>query len=93
MYESLRDQLVGRQSYIELAAFVIESTKTMIFRRDNETMKHDLKIIDIKDLADAMSGLMGEFNEINVAMSTNFDPKRCREADLEKGRTTTTTSF
>ena len=30
-----------------------------------------------------MSGLMGEFNEINVAMSTNFDSKRCREADLD----------
>jgi charged multivesicular body protein 5 len=93
MYESQRDQLAGQQFNIDQAAFGIESAKSTVstvaaMKAANvelkRTMKYDLKIEDVEDLADDMAELMDEFNEINVAMSTNFStPNDIDEADLE----------
>jgi len=93
MYESQRDQLAGQQFNIDQAAFGIESAKSTVstvaaMKAANvelkRTMKHDLKIEDVEELADDMAELMDEFNEINVTMSTNFStPNDIDEADLE----------
>jgi charged multivesicular body protein 5 len=93
MYESQRDQLAGQQFNIDQAAFGIESAKSTVstvaaMKAANvelkRTMKYDLNIEDVEELADDMAELMDEFNEINVAMSTNFStPNDIDEADLE----------
>merc|ERR1712224_1170377 len=49
-----------------------------------KTMKHDLNIDDVEDLADDMAELMDEFNEINEALGQNFaTPDDIDEADLD----------
>ena len=93
MYETQRDQLAGQQFNIDQAAFGIESAKATVstvaaMKAANSelkrTMKHDLKIEDVDELADDMAEMMFEFNEINEALSTNFaTPNDIDEADLE----------
>jgi len=49
-----------------------------------KTIKNDLKIDDVDELADDMADLMDEFQEINEALSRNFaTPDDIDEADLE----------
>merc|ERR1712224_94708 len=49
-----------------------------------KTMKHDLNIDDVEDLADDMAELMDEFNDINEALGQNFaTPDDIDEADLD----------
>lgn len=93
MYETQRDQLAGQQFNIDQAAFGIESAKATVstvaaMKAANSelkrTMKLDLKIEDVDELADDMAEMMFEFNEINEALSTNFaTPNDIDEADLE----------
>lgn len=48
------------------------------------TIKKDLKIDDVDELADDMADLMDEFQEINEALARNFaTPDDIDEADLE----------
>jgi len=93
MYESQRDQLAGQQFNIDQAAFGIESAKATVSTVASmkaasselkRTMKHDLRIEDVDELADDMAELMDEFNEINEMLATNFStPNDIDEADLE----------
>lgn len=93
MYETQRDQLAGQQFNIDQAAFGIESAKATVstvaaMKAANaelkRTMKHELKIEDVDELAEDMAEMMDEFNEINEALATNFStPNDIDEADLE----------
>mmetsp|Transcript_30299 Transcript_30299/g.63830 ORF Transcript_30299/g.63830 Transcript_30299/m.63830 type:complete len:228 (-) Transcript_30299:202-885(-) len=93
MYETQRDQLAGQQFNIDQAAFGIESAKASVstvaaMKSANQelkkTIKNDLKIDDVDELADDMADLMDEFQEINEALSRNFaTPDDIDEADLE----------
>jgi charged multivesicular body protein 5 len=48
------------------------------------TMKHELNITDVDELADDMAEMMDEFNEINEALASNWaTPADIDEADLE----------
>mmetsp|Transcript_16272 Transcript_16272/g.25232 ORF Transcript_16272/g.25232 Transcript_16272/m.25232 type:complete len:166 (+) Transcript_16272:199-696(+) len=93
MYETQRDQLAGQQFNIDQAAFGIESAKASVstvaaMKAANTelkaTIKNDLKIDDVDELADDMAELMDEFQEINEALAQNFaTPDDINEADLE----------
>jgi charged multivesicular body protein 5 len=49
-----------------------------------KTLKHDLDIDGIEDLADDMAELMEDFNEINDVLGRNFaTPDDLDEADLD----------
>ena len=70
MYETQRDQLAGQQFNIDQAAFGIESAKASVstvaaMKAANtelkKTIKNDLKIDDVDELADDMAELMDEF--------------------------------
>ena len=48
------------------------------------TLKKDLTIDDVEDLADDMAEMMDDFNEINEALGRNFaTPDDIDEADLD----------
>jgi len=93
MYETQRDQLAGQQFNIDQAAFGIESAKASVStvaamkaasHELKATIKNDLKIDDVDELADDMAELMDEFQEINEALAQNFaTPDDIDEADLE----------
>mmetsp|Transcript_21970 Transcript_21970/g.61100 ORF Transcript_21970/g.61100 Transcript_21970/m.61100 type:complete len:217 (-) Transcript_21970:3840-4490(-) len=93
MYESQRDMVAGQQFNIDQASFGIESAKANIQtvaamkganQQLKQTMKHDLNIDDVEDLADDMAEMMDEFNEINEALGRNFaTPDDIDEADLD----------
>lgn len=93
MYETQRDQLAGQQFNIDQAAFGIESAKASVSTvaamkaastELKATIKNDLKIDDVDELADDMAELMDEFQEINEALAQNFaTPDDIDEADLE----------
>ena len=93
MYETQRDQLAGQQFNIDQAAFGIDSAKASVatvaaMKAANTelkaTIKNDLKIDDVDELADDMAELMEEFQEINEALAQNFStPDDIDEADLE----------
>lgn len=93
MYETQRDQLAGQQFNIDQAAFGIDSAKASVatvaaMKAANTelkaTIKNDLKIDDVDELADDMAELMDEFQEINEALAQNFStPDDIDEADLE----------
>lgn len=74
MYESQRDQLAGQQFNIDQASFGIESAKASVAMVSamkaasgelKATIRNDLNIDDVDDLADDMGELMDEFQEIN----------------------------
>mmetsp|Transcript_6754 Transcript_6754/g.14105 ORF Transcript_6754/g.14105 Transcript_6754/m.14105 type:complete len:159 (+) Transcript_6754:295-771(+) len=93
MYEQQRDAMAGQQFNIDQAAFGIESAKASVgtvaaMKAANtelkKTIKKDLNIDDVEDLADDMAELMEDFNEINEAMAQKFStPVDVDEADLE----------
>lgn len=93
MYETQRDQLAGQQFNIDQASFGIDSAKASVatvaaMKAANTelkaTIKNDLKIDDVDELADDMAELMDEFQEINEALAQNFStPEDINEADLE----------
>jgi charged multivesicular body protein 5 len=93
MYEAQRDQVMGQQFNIDQAAFSIESAKANIAtvaslkaanKELKKTLKKDLDIGEVEDLADDMAELMEDFNEINEALGANFaTPEGLDEADLD----------
>jgi charged multivesicular body protein 5 len=93
MYESQRDQVAGQQFNIDQASFGIESAKANIetvaaMKNANKelkkTLKHDLNIDDVEDIADDMAEMMEDFEEINMALGRNFaTPEDLDEADLD----------
>mmetsp|Transcript_1144 Transcript_1144/g.2381 ORF Transcript_1144/g.2381 Transcript_1144/m.2381 type:complete len:144 (-) Transcript_1144:3280-3711(-) len=93
MYEGQRDMVAGQQFNIDQASFGIESAKANVqtiaaMKGANQeiknTMKKQLNIDDVDDLADDMAEMMDEFNEINEALGRNFStPDDIDEADLD----------
>merc|ERR1712241_439766 len=93
MYENQRDMVAGQQFNIDQASFGIESAKANIQTiaamkgANNEiknTMKHQLNINDVDDLADDMAEMMDGLDEINGALGRNFaTPDDIDEADLD----------
>eukprot|EP00980_Cylindrotheca_fusiformis_P005742 scaffold1194_cov127-Cylindrotheca_fusiformis.AAC.19 len=93
MYEQQRDTLAGQQFNIDQASFGLESAKANIetvaaMKHANtelkRTMKKDLNIDEVEDIADDMAELMEDFNEINDALGRNFaTPEDLDEADLD----------
>lgn len=93
MYENQRDMVAGQQFNIDQASFGIESAKANIqtiaaMKGANQelkrTLKKDLNIDDVEDLADDMAEMMEDFNEINEALGRNFaTPDDIDEADLD----------
>jgi charged multivesicular body protein 5 len=93
MYENQRDQLTGQQFNIDQTSFGIESAKATVTTISamkaasaemKHTMKHELNITDVDELADDMAEMMDEFNEINEALASNWaTPADIDEADLE----------
>jgi len=93
MYEQQRDQISGQQFNIDQAAFGIESAKANIetvaaMKVANtelkKTIKNDLNIDEIEDITEDMGEMMDEFNEINLALASNFaTPDDIDETDLE----------
>lgn len=93
MYEQQRDNTAGQQFNIDQAAFGIESAKANVetvaaMKHANtelkKTIKNDLDIDAIEDIADDMAELMEDFEEINEALGRNYaTPDDLDEADLE----------
>lgn len=93
MYENQRDMVAGQQFNIDQASFGIESAKANVqtiaaMKGANQelkrTMKQDLNVDDVYDLADDMAEMMDDFNEINEALGQNFStPDDIDEADLD----------
>lgn len=93
MYEQQRDMVMGQQFNIDQANFNIQSAKTNVqtvaaLKASNaelkRTIKKDLDIDEVEDLADDMAELMEDFNEINEALGRNFaTPEDLDEADLD----------
>jgi len=93
MYEGQRDMVCGQQFNIDQASFGIESAKANVqtiaaMKGANQelkrTLKKDLNIDDVEDLADDMAEMMDDFNEINEALGRNFaTPDDIDEADLD----------
>jgi charged multivesicular body protein 5 len=84
---------MGQQFNIDQTHFNLESAKANIDtvaamkaanKQFKHTMKHDLDIDDVDDLADDMAELMDDFNEVNNALGRNFaTPDDLDEADLD----------
>lgn len=93
MYEQQRDAVAGQQFNIDQTSFQLESAKASIstvaaMKAANtelkRTLRKDLQIDDVEDLADDMAELMEDFNEINEALGRNFaTPEDLDEADLD----------
>merc|ERR1719373_533087 len=90
MYETQRDAMMGQQFNVDQAAFGMESAKASINtvaamksagQQIKQTMKNNLNINDVEDLADDMANLMEDFNEV---LGQNFaTPVDLDEADLD----------
>lgn len=93
MYEAQRDQMMGQQFNIDQTAFNMEAAKANVdtvaamkaANKDlKQTLKHDLHVDDVEDLADDMAELFEDFNEINEALAANYaTPDDLDEADLD----------
>jgi charged multivesicular body protein 5 len=93
MYEQQRDQIAGQQFNIDQANFGLESAKASVqtvaaMKAANKelkaTIRKDLNIDDVDDIADDMAELMDDFNYINEALGRNFaTPDDLDEADLD----------
>eukprot|EP00545_Synedropsis_sp_CCMP1620_P007679 CAMPEP_0119011910 /NCGR_PEP_ID=MMETSP1176-20130426/5960_1 /TAXON_ID=265551 /ORGANISM="Synedropsis recta cf, Strain CCMP1620" /LENGTH=219 /DNA_ID=CAMNT_0006964787 /DNA_START=268 /DNA_END=927 /DNA_ORIENTATION=+ len=93
MYEQQRDQAMGQQFNVDQAAFSMESAKATVttvaaLKQSNaelkRTIRQDLDIDNVDELADDMAELMDDFNEINEALGRNFaTPDDLDEADLD----------
>ena len=78
MYEQQRDQVSAQAFNIDQTNFSLESAKASVetvaaMKGAHQSLKHtlrkDLDIDDIDDLADDMAELMDDFNDINEAVS------------------------
>merc|ERR1712161_178021 len=76
MYENQLDMIAGQQFNIDQTSFGIESAQANVqtiaamkgaHHELKKTMKNDLNIDDVEDLADDMVDMMEDFNEINEA--------------------------
>lgn len=93
MYEQQRDMVAGQQFNIDQASFGIESAKANVQTvaamksagaQLKATLKNDLNIDSVEDLADDMAEMFEDFNEINEALGRNFaTPDDISEGDLE----------
>ena len=93
MYETQRDNIQGQQFNIDQASFGLESAKASVstvaaMKAANTQLKHtlrkDLDIDAVDDIADDIAELMDDFNEINEALGRNFaTPDDLDEADLD----------
>lgn len=93
MYENQRDNAQAQQFNIDQTAFNLESAKATVTTvaamkaANNElktTLKKDLNIDHVDELADDMAELMDDMNEINEALGQNFaTPDDIDEADLD----------
>lgn len=93
MYEQQRDQAAAQQFNVDQTSFSLESAKASVstvqaMKAANSelkrTLKNDLGIDQVEDLADDMAELMEDFNEINEALGRNFaTPEDLDEADLD----------
>ena len=93
MYEQQRDTIMGQQFNIDQAAFGIESAKATVdtvaamkaaSNQLKVTLKKDLNMDDIDDIADDMAELMEDMNMINEELGRNFaTPDDIDEADLD----------
>ncbi|KAL3918631.1 MAG: hypothetical protein SGARI_007414 [Bacillariaceae sp.] len=93
MYEGQRDMIAGQQFNIDQATFGIESAKANVQTvaamksagaQLKSTLKNDLDIDAVEDLADDMAEMMEDFNDINEALGRNFaTPDDLSETDLE----------
>lgn len=93
MYEGQRDQLANQQFNIDQASFGIESAKATVstvaaLKEANtelkKTVRQDLIIDDIDDIADDMAELMYDFEEMNEVLGRSFaTPEYIDEGELE----------
>lgn len=93
MYETQRDNAAAQQFNIDQTAFNLESAKATVTTvaamkaANNElktTLKKDLNVDHVDELADDMAELMDDMNEINEALGQNFaTPDDLDEADLD----------
>jgi charged multivesicular body protein 5 len=93
MYEQQRDQVAGQQFNIDQANFGLESAKASVQtvaamkaanKELKQTIRKDLDIDAVDDIADDMAELMDDFNYINEALGRNFaTPDDLDEADLD----------
>lgn len=93
MYEGQRDQLANQQFNIDQASFGIESAKATVstvaaLKQANtelkKTVRQDLNIDDIDDIADDMAELMYDFEEMNEVLGRSFaTPEYIDEGELE----------
>lgn len=93
MYEQQRDQIAGQQFNIDQANFGLESAKASVqtvaamkaaSKELKNTIRKDLDLNEVDDLADDMAELMDDFNYINEALGRNFaTPDDLDEADLD----------
>ena len=93
MYEQQRDTVAGQAFNIDQDSFGIESAKANVatvaaMKAANvelkKTIKNDLDIDAVEDMADEMAELMEDFNEINETLGRNFaTPDYIDEADLD----------
>eukprot|EP00549_Striatella_unipunctata_P012094 CAMPEP_0118691966 /NCGR_PEP_ID=MMETSP0800-20121206/10993_1 /TAXON_ID=210618 ORGANISM="Striatella unipunctata, Strain CCMP2910" /NCGR_SAMPLE_ID=MMETSP0800 /ASSEMBLY_ACC=CAM_ASM_000638 /LENGTH=219 /DNA_ID=CAMNT_0006589843 /DNA_START=135 /DNA_END=794 /DNA_ORIENTATION=+ len=93
MYEQQRDQVAAQQFNVDQTRFGIENAKASVdtvaaMKAANtqlkSTIRNDLDIDDIDDLADDMAELMEDFNEINEALGRNYaTPDDIDESELD----------
>jgi charged multivesicular body protein 5 len=93
MYETQRDNAAGQQFNIDQTAFNLESAQATVTTvaamkaahgQLKQTLKKDLNIDHVDELADDMAELMYDMNEINEALGQNFaTPDNLDEADLD----------
>ena len=93
MYEGQRDQLANQQFNVDQAAFGIESAKATVstvaaLKSTNtelkKTIRQDLNVDEIDDIADDMAELMYDFEEMNEVLGRSFaTPEYIDESELE----------
>jgi charged multivesicular body protein 5 len=92
MYEQQRDMAAGQQFNVDQAQFGIESAKATVqtvaaMKQANadmkRTMKNDLNIGAVEDIADDMAGMLEDFNYINEALGNTYMTPDLDEADLD----------
>jgi len=92
MYEGQRDQANAQMFNIDQTNFSLESAKASVqtvaaMKQANKDLKHtlrkDLDIDDVDDLAEDMAELMEDFDEINEALGRNYTTPDLDEADLD----------
>ena len=92
MYEQQRDQAQAQMFNIDQTSFTLESAKASVqtvaaMKQANQQLKHTLRkeldIDNVDDLAEDMAELMEDFDEINEALGRNYATPDLDEADLD----------